>query len=249
MDTLQKVIENAQKQREITPKEKKWADLRLAGGSKREATIQAYNIGSKGGKNDLATIDQIGKETSKKPTVLAYINKRAMAAARVTNKLLKDKSSRVRLMAAKDILDRAGFAPVKRVEEKQAVARFSFSDLRRKMEENHFDILGDRNSDQSGATDRQSPKVIDSPVVRKDLQNSNSLENWDPSTMSKEDAALLKKQLYGVSASQVQVQKKVEIISSRYAIDVYNEIESGGDIFGEWKPKIPPSTYNDLSSM
>lgn len=88
----------------LTRKQKKYADLVLAGKSQTQAAIEAYDIS----KPQSSTPRTIGAENMAKPSIIEYIQSMAKgAASRVEELSKKAKNEAVKLNANRDILDRA----------------------------------------------------------------------------------------------------------------------------------------------
>ena len=102
--------------RELTPKEKKFADTYLATGNKAEGIRQAYNLGARGGANTKKQVQTIlnnmSQQVFNREEVQNYIKGSASGAAeRIEALSIKSENDQVKLAANKDILDRAGFKP------------------------------------------------------------------------------------------------------------------------------------------
>lgn len=95
----------------LTRKQKKFADAILEGKSGIQAALNNYDTVKP------AVAGSIAYENLKKPQVIAYLEKNGIGAATRIVKLSKSaKNQNVQLQANKDILDRAGFKPVEKVQ-------------------------------------------------------------------------------------------------------------------------------------
>jgi phage terminase small subunit len=96
----------------ITPKQKKFVEEYVKTGNGALAVRRSYNIGGKGGKS-LFTAGSIATENLQKPDVRAYLKSIAGEMADIVHSLARSgETDTVRLNAAKDVLDRAGYKPV-----------------------------------------------------------------------------------------------------------------------------------------
>ena len=111
--------------RELTVKERIFAEEVLRTGNKREAAKKAYNIGSKGGTSPDTTADSVANETAKKPPVATYIEDRVKEAKNIIFELAKKaKNETVRLNASKDIVDRTDGRAKESVEHSGSVTNY-----------------------------------------------------------------------------------------------------------------------------
>jgi len=100
----------------LTKKQKDFADQFIETGNQRQSIKDSYDLGSKGGKTDPESLDnladQMAQETLSKPKVIKYIEGLAPKAVLNIEELAdKAKNENVKLNANKDILDRAGYKP------------------------------------------------------------------------------------------------------------------------------------------
>ena len=91
----------------LTPKQRKFADIYAVTGNGTEAALAAYNTTRR------TTAAMIATENKTQPNVRAYLASKAQEMSEiVTNLARASEQDAVRLNAAKDILDRAGYKPV-----------------------------------------------------------------------------------------------------------------------------------------
>lgn len=99
--------------KKLTPKLKGFSDDFLKTGNGAEAARRNYKIGSRGGKINSSTARTIAAENLAKPSVREYLKGIAQDMAEIVNEIArKGETHTVRLNAAKDVLDRAGYKPV-----------------------------------------------------------------------------------------------------------------------------------------
>jgi len=99
----------------LTKKQKEFADEYLKTWNGTQAALKAYNIKNK----EWTTAGVIASENLRKHNVLEYLQDNAQIAASVIMELVEDKTTpaAVRLWASKDVLDRAWYKPVERIQE------------------------------------------------------------------------------------------------------------------------------------
>jgi hypothetical protein len=102
--------------RDLTPKERKAADVYLDTGNKSEGIRQGYNLGSRGGyntpKQKETILNNMSQQVFNREVVQEYIKGKAEgAASRIEELSRSSDNDQVKLAANKDILDRAGFKP------------------------------------------------------------------------------------------------------------------------------------------
>lgn len=90
--------------RAITKKQKEFADEYLQTGNATQSALKVYDTDS------LDVAKSIGSENLTKPNVEKYLQEKSLKAAEVINEIMiHGENDNVRLNAAKDVLDRAGF--------------------------------------------------------------------------------------------------------------------------------------------
>jgi len=105
----------------LTENEKKLADLTLVGVSGQEAALIVYNT------SNPASARSIASEVLAKPGVRAYLESVAGEAAEIVMGHARNrKSGMVSLVAAKDVLDRAGFKTAEPPRDQNPGATYNF---------------------------------------------------------------------------------------------------------------------------
>lgn len=95
----------------VTPHEKKFADLVLSGESQTDAALQVFNVTS------IESARSVGSEVANRERVKAYIVSESMKAAeRITELGKSAKNESVRLAANQDILNRAEIGAQKNIQ-------------------------------------------------------------------------------------------------------------------------------------
>lgn len=115
-------MKKSPKYKEPTLKQKVLAEAYVRGDKKTrgngvQSAIKAYNIGGKGGSKTPKQIRQtagiIAHEVLNKPNVREYLRGIAQEMVEIVHSIArKGETDTVRLNAAKDVLDRAGYKPV-----------------------------------------------------------------------------------------------------------------------------------------
>lgn len=112
--------------RQLTRKQKIFTDHYLKTGNGVQSAVRAY-------KTDYKTAAVIASENLTKPKIIEYLIDNAKEASDTVLELMRDKEVRaeVRLNAAKDVLDRAGYKPVdrKQTEVKKITISLNSSDI------------------------------------------------------------------------------------------------------------------------
>lgn len=99
--------------RALTKKQKDFVREYAKHGNGVKAALKVYNLGGKGGKHALQTAGSIASENLKKPDVRAFFKGIAQEMADIVREIAREgETHTVRLQAAKDVLDRAGYKPV-----------------------------------------------------------------------------------------------------------------------------------------
>lgn len=97
--------------RNITKKQKIFADEYLDTGNGTQSALKAYNT------NDYNTASVISSENLEKPKIIRYLEDNAGAVASNMIRLaLKAKNEQVQVNAGKDVLDRAGYKPTEKTD-------------------------------------------------------------------------------------------------------------------------------------
>ena|ERR1041385_7193745 len=90
--------------RQLTKKQKAFADKKLEIGKGVQAALETYNT------TDYSTAGNIASENLKKPKIIEYLEGQASAVANNMVRLaLKARNEQVQVNAGKDVLDRAGY--------------------------------------------------------------------------------------------------------------------------------------------
>ena len=114
---------------QITFKQKKFADNYLETGNGTQSALKAYDTES------YKTANVIAAENLKKPSVIEYLKSQAQAAAeRVIVLAESAENETVRLNANKDILDRAGYKAVDKVQSMNVNVNTNLSEMSRYQE-------------------------------------------------------------------------------------------------------------------
>ena len=120
--------------RELTKKEKEFADEYLATGNGTRSALKAYDTESE------RVAASIASENLTKPDIRAYIEQHASGAmSRIVELSYSAENETVKLKANQDILDRAGFKPTDRVD---------VTTQGEKMESVNLDIMAKRMSEE-----------------------------------------------------------------------------------------------------
>jgi|GEM_PF-3381758 len=110
-------MKEARHNRKITVKQAKFAQAYLRTGSPARAALEAYDIKPTDRDKMMATAGVMGNYCLKRKAVIEYLEQIAGSAIlRVEDISKKAKNESVKLRANQDILDRAGYKPVDKVE-------------------------------------------------------------------------------------------------------------------------------------
>lgn len=97
----------------LTPKQKKFADEYIKTGNGTKSALKTYDT------DDYSTAASIANENLNKPEIVAYLDSHVKQASNVILEIMNDKEANesVRIVAAKDVLDRTIGRPKERIEQ------------------------------------------------------------------------------------------------------------------------------------
>lgn len=129
----------------LTRKQKKFADIVLETNNASEAVRQAYDLWSKGGKENTSTVTSIASENMTKPSIQHYLQAHWDIAWQRIKELIHSEKESIALEAAKYTYDQVWWKSIQKIETKNETQtiniNMNYNDMTPKQIQEHIKKL------------------------------------------------------------------------------------------------------------